>query len=178
MRESKTKKIALCGVLAALGIVLMMLSGVITVMTFAIPALAGCLIIPVVNEYGWRWGLAIFAVISVASLFFVADRQATLCYVLLFGYYPAALCGLQKIKHPVLRWGCKLLIFNGALALGICLMTFVLGIPVMESDVLGKFAIPAIVLGGNLIFVLYDRAINGLIASYLFRFRKRFRQFF
>ena len=41
-------KVAFCGIVAALSAVLMFLTGLVPVATLAIPAIAGCLLIPVV----------------------------------------------------------------------------------------------------------------------------------
>ena len=46
-------KLALCGVMAALSTVLLFLTGAAPVATLALPAIAGCLLIPVVLGF-WR----------------------------------------------------------------------------------------------------------------------------
>ena len=45
-------RVAFCGVIAALSTVLFLLTGVVPVATIALPAIAGCLLIPVVVEVG------------------------------------------------------------------------------------------------------------------------------
>ena len=81
-------KVAFCGIVAALSAVLMFLTGLVPVATLAIPAIAGCLLIPVVVESGLSWGFGVYAVCSVLSFLLAADREAALFYVLFFGYYP------------------------------------------------------------------------------------------
>ena len=46
--RSKTSKVALCGVIAALSVVVLFLTGVVPVATIALPAVAGCFLIAVV----------------------------------------------------------------------------------------------------------------------------------
>ncbi len=58
-------KVAFCGIVAALSAVLMFLTGLVPVATLAIPAIAGCLLIPVVVESGLSWGFGVYAVCSV-----------------------------------------------------------------------------------------------------------------
>lgn len=52
-----SKRIALCGVLCALGVVLMMLGGLFPLATFCSPALAALVLIPIIIETigKWRW---------------------------------------------------------------------------------------------------------------------------
>ena len=41
--RSKAAKVALCGVVSALSVVLMLMTGIVPIATIALPALAGCL---------------------------------------------------------------------------------------------------------------------------------------
>ena len=46
--RSKAAKVALCGVVSALSVVLMLMTGIVPIATIALPALAGCLTIAIV----------------------------------------------------------------------------------------------------------------------------------
>ncbi|MFR5069035.1 MAG: hypothetical protein ACLTE2_03815 [Eubacteriales bacterium] len=50
-----TIRVAFCGVLAGLGLALMFLTALLPMATFALPALAGLLMIMIVIEMGARW---------------------------------------------------------------------------------------------------------------------------
>ena len=52
-------KVAFSGVMAALSLVLLFLGGVVPVATIALPATAGCLLIPVVVEVGLSWSFGV-----------------------------------------------------------------------------------------------------------------------
>ena len=67
-------KVALCGVMAALSTVLLFLTGAAPVATLALPAIAGCLLIPVVVEVGLSWSFGVYGVCGVLSLLLVPDR--------------------------------------------------------------------------------------------------------
>ena len=71
-----TQKIALCGVVAALSVVVLFLTGIIPVATIALPAVAGCFLIAVVAEIGVRHGFAVYAAVSLLSALIVPDREA------------------------------------------------------------------------------------------------------
>ena len=62
--KSESRRIALCSMMVALGVIVMMLGGVIPVMTFCSPAIAGLTLLPVLSEYGKKWALAAWAAIS------------------------------------------------------------------------------------------------------------------
>ena len=113
-------KLALCGVMAALSTVLLFLTGAAPVATLALPAIAGCLLIPVVVEVGLPWAFGVYGVCSVLGVFLAPDRQALLFYVLFFGHYPALFAVLGRIRAKALRYVAKLLVFNAAMALGCC----------------------------------------------------------
>ncbi len=166
-------KVALCGILAALSTVIMFLSGVIPIATVAIPALAGCLLIPVVAELGVAWGFGVYAVCGLLSMLLAPDREAALIYILFFGYYPALFAVLGKIRNKVLRFAVKFLLFNAAAVAEGLLTVYVLGIPWENIGFLGDATVWVLLLMADLVFVLYDRALEGLISQYLFRLHDR-----
>ena len=81
MRKSSSI-IAFGGVIAALCLVLMLLSGVLQVATLAIPALSGMLLMFIVIELSAKWAVCVYAIVSVFSLLFVADKEAALMFTL------------------------------------------------------------------------------------------------
>ncbi len=166
-------KIAFCGITAALSVVVLFFTGIIPIATLALPAVAGCLLIPVVAELGVFWGLGVFAVCGVLSFLLTPDREAALFYVLFFGYYPVLVGMLGRIRRKGAQYLVKFLVFNAAVILETALSVFVLGIPWETVSFLGK-ATPAVLLAmANLVFFLYDRALGGLIALYFQKFHTR-----
>lgn len=164
--RSHAVKIALSGMAAALSVVLMMFEGLVQIASVAMPALAGCLLIPIVAEAGLGYGFGAYGATSALLLLLAPDREAALIYLLFFGYYPALYAVLCKIRNRVLRWGVKLVIFNAAAILEAWLAVYVLGIPWEELPVLGEWGPVLLLLLANLVFVLYDRALAGVITLY------------
>lgn len=171
-------KIAFTGLLAALSVALMFLTGLVPVATLAIPALAGCLLIPVVVELNVRWGFACYGVCAVLSFLLAPDREAFLIYALFFGYYPVLYAVLGRMKSIPLRYVLKFIIFNVAVICEGLLSIYVLGIPFEALGILGNFTIPVLLLLGNVVFFLYDRALNGLVIEYVRRLHPRVRRLF
>ncbi len=152
MRESG-RKVALCGLLAALGIVILLLAGWIGVGTYIGPVLAGLLLIPVERKYGSKMALTLWAAIGLLSLFLVADTEETLMFLAFFGWYPAIRPKLEKLTTG-LRWLVKELIFNVAIAAVELLMFLVLA---PESATVGMLLVLFLLF--NLTFLAYDRAL-------------------
>lgn len=162
----QTVKIAFCGIIAALGVVIMFLSGVVPVATIALPALAGCFLIPVVAECNVRWGFGVFAVTAIISFFLSADREAFLMYLLFFGYYPVLYAVLDRMRNKIAKYVVKFLVFNAAVIGETLIATYVFSIPFEEIGILGGFTAIVLLLAANVVFVIYDYALRGLIATY------------
>lgn len=167
----QTGKIALCGLMAALSVVILFLTGVIPTATIALPGLAGCCLIPVVAELGLSWGYGTYAVCAVLALLIAPDREAALVYVLLLGYYPVLYGQLAKIKQKPLRVAVKLLLLNAAAGLEIFLSVWVLHIPLEGGWI---FLLVYWVLL-NVVFLVYDLALRRAIDFYFARVRPRLR---
>lgn len=163
--RSKAAKVALCGVVSALSVVLMLMTGIVPIATIALPALAGCLTIAIVAETNVRYGFAVYCVVSVLAILLTPDREAILFYILFFGYYPTLYGLLMRIKRKPLRVLAKFGVFNLAMALAV----WVLQIPLSEMEVFGKWSILILAVMLNVVFVLYDYSMNGLIVLYIRR---------
>lgn len=167
-----TSRIAFCGVLAALSVVMMFLSGVVPVATIALPAVAGCLLIPVTAECGVKYGWAVFFVVGLLSFFLAADREAFLIYILFFGYYPVLFATLDRIRNNAVKYTVKYVIFNAACILEVLLATWLFGIPFEFVEGLGILTPVVLLVVANVVFFLYDRALPGLIVMYFHRLHK------
>ena len=116
--KNPTLRIALCSIISALSVVLLLLTAVIPFGTFAVPCMAGLCVIAIVIEYGSKWAFGVFAVVSLLSLFLAGDKESVLFFIALFGHYPI-IKGLieSKIKSRVVQYIFKLIVFNvGAIA--------------------------------------------------------------
>lgn len=99
MRKTESQKIALCGVLSALSVVVLLVGNVLQIGTYAAPMLASFLLIPVLEDYGKKYALLLYAVVSLLSLFLVPDKELVLFYVLVLGYYPVLRVRLNNIRR-------------------------------------------------------------------------------
>ncbi len=175
MKNRLSFRVALCGVLAALMVAIMLLGTIIPSTTYLCPALSGMLLIPVVWEMGTKTGGLLFGAVSLLSLLLAPDKEAALCFLLLFGWYPLMRPKIQHLKKKPLQWVIKILLFNFALVLIFALTFFVLGLPIVENP--GQAWTKPLLAGtlalGNLCFVLYDVLLSRVSDLYVLRLRPK-----
>ena len=174
MKSSMAVKVAVGGVFSAIALVLMMLTGVFPFGTYAFPVIAGVMLIVIYLEFGFRWSMFVYGVISIMSVLFVSDKEAALFFLLLFGYYPVVKSFIERIKSKIVQYIIKLAIFNAAAVSVYFLMLFVFGMPVDSFEFFGVNIPLVFLIVGNFVFLIYDLAINVVVAQYLQKYRKFF----
>lgn len=174
MKSSMAVKVAVGGVFSAIALVLMMLTGVFPFGTYAFPVIAGVMLIVIYLEFGFRWSMFVYGVISIMSVLFVSDKEAALFFLLLFGYYPVVKSFIERIKSKIVQYIIKLAIFNAAAVSVYFLMLFVFGMPVDSFELFGVNIPLIFLIVGNFVFLIYDLAINVVVAQYLQKYRKFF----
>ena len=174
--NKKSQKVALCGMIAALCTLLMFMTGVFPFATYAMPALAGLLMVTVAVETGANWAFTLYAAVSILSMILTPDKEAMLMFVMFFGHYPITKFWLEKIKFKPLSWLLKIVSFNVCIVLAYIIVIFVLQMPdiLTEFGDFGKYSV-VIMLGlGNLLFFVYDFALTQIMNVYIYVFRPRF----
>lgn len=170
----QTKKLALCGVFAGLSLAIMWMISFIPAMDYALPAMAGLLVIPVISEYGRRWALGVYLAAGILGMLLVPNKIVPLLYVGFFGYYPI-LKSLFARRLPL--WAERLLlqgIFNVAAVSAVLLGGWLFGI---EGDdmlgFLGPYAPLVMLLCANIAFFAFDYAIGNFWRVYDKKWRKK-----
>lgn len=174
----KSSVTALGGMMAALSVVFMFMTGLIPFLTFAMPALCGVLLILLVLEANTKWALGVYAAVSILSLLLAPDKEAAVMYIAFFGYYPVAKYFLESRFNKTVSWVLKFLLFNAAIVLAYIVIIYVFNIPLDELEEYGKIAIPVLLGMGNVVFAVYDVALTLLISTYLSKWQKQFRKIF
>ena len=177
-RKQRSVKAAFGGVVAAMSIVLMFMTGVIPSLTYAIPAVSGALLMALVVEIGPAFAATVYFSVALLSLFVVADKEAAVMYALFFGYYPIIKGLLEKRLKGFWCWLVKYVIFNIAVITAYFIITKILLISFDDMASFGKWAMPLLLLAGNIVFFIYDIALTRLITAYLLRLRKYVRRIF
>lgn len=153
--KNKTKNTAVCGLITALSVVLMMLTTLIPVFMYVIPIITGLLVLFVSDIADKKWGLGVYFSTAFLSVLLITDKEAALTYALFFGYYPLIKDVIEKLP----KWGAwllKLVVFNvAAVSIG-AISFFLFGVSGEEYNEFGKFTIPILLIMANVAFVLYD----------------------
>jgi MFS family permease len=166
-------RVAFCGLVSALSLVLMLFTSVIPVGTYAFPCIAGILLVSVVIEFGWKWALAAYGVVSLLSLFLAGDKEAVVYFIAFFGFYPIAKSGIERIKSVAVQYLLKYLVFTVCVIVAFYATTSVLMIPAEEFEIFGVYLPWVFLLAGELVFWFYDRCVTILVARYIISVRSK-----
>ncbi len=172
----KTSKIALCGVLAAVELVVL-LAAYFPYLTYALPALAGAFTIPVVVDVGKKHAWIMFSVVSVLS-FFLCEKEAMVFYILFFGHYPIIKSYIEQIKSKPVCLLIKFICATVCFAIAYYLTTFVMGIDIETVGDFGKYTSIVFLVMYDVVFFVYDIALTRIVGLYILKFRKQVRKIF
>lgn len=173
-RANPTRKIAISGMMVALAVAILLMGGVIPAATFAGPALAGLLLVPVFAEGGQKFALGAWLAISALGLILCADKEATLLFAFL-GWYPAMkwkldarLTGLKGVPVKLLLWNAC----AGAMA-AMIFYVFRMDQVIAEYREMGRAMLVAFILLANVTLLIYDRLLGIMAAVYVKKIRPK-----
>ena len=164
--KTKARMLAVCSMMCALGVVIMLLGSVLDLGMYLCPILVGLLLVLIGKKYGVKVQLSVWLVTAVLSILFVPNPEENLMFLCLFGWYPALYPVLQRLPR-LFRLPLKLLLFN-AIILGVETLI----VKVLVPEVLTQTMIVILLVLGNLTFLVYDFAIpmlTALLGKYLAR---------
>ena len=151
MRQSSV--IATCGVMAALGVVIMVIGGVLGIGMYVSPLIVGFCLIPFGEKYGMKYQVSMWIVISILSLILVPNIEQNLMFLCLFGPYPILYPHFQKLPKGI-RMLAKLAFFNvTVVALELLIMK------VLVPEVMAPAILMGMLAASNIVFICYDRLI-------------------
>lgn len=168
----KSKQMALCGLLVALAVVVIVLAGAIGIGTFAGPVLAMAVLLPVLEEYGAKNGLIAYTATAILGLLIAPEPELALVYTA-FGWYPVLRPKLNRIPSRLLRPAVKILLCTAVILLLYGVLLRLLG---MTADLAGAaplFNLLLLILG-VCTFMLTDLALERLTFLWRKKFRNRF----
>ena len=168
----KSRRMALCGMMAALAVVVMLLGGVIPLATFCCPMFASLALLPILAESGRKWTVMTYAAVAALSLMLCPDKEAALLFAFL-GYYPAIKPALDRIGKKPLRIAAKLGVFNLAAGSMLLLIAFVLNMQaiVAEYAAMGVIGGAAFAVLANVTMLMYDRMLLIMYVIYIRKLR-------
>ena len=167
-RSERTKKVALCAMLCALGVVVLYLGCIIEVLDISMAVIASLFAVVAVIEYGGAAPFAVYGATGLLSAILLPSKLPAAMYILFFGFYPIVKEKIEKLRKRLLGWVLKELIFN------VCLLALMFISRWLLLDPEGMFVFEVIFFVlANVTFVVYDIALTRLISLYLIRLRKK-----
>ena len=170
-------KVALGGIMGALSLMIMFLTA-FPYMTYALPAIAGAVLIPVVIELGSKWAWMVYACVSFLSLLIAPSLEAKVMFIAFFGYYPIVKALLERQKNRVLEWVLKYLVFNVAVVSAYLLSLRFFGLDADSFVIFGVNVPLVFLLLGNVVFLLYDLALRNVAEAYIRVLRPKLNRMF
>ena len=174
----QSSKCAIGGIVAALSLVLMISVAVIPFLTYALPAIAGALIIFIVVEIDKKWAFGVYATVAILGMILVPDKEVAVMYLALFGYYPIFKALIESKFPIVIEWIIKVLSFVITMAGSYYLMMKFMGVTIDETEEWGVMAYPILLGMGTFAFILYDIALTKMISLYIMKWQKHFKRYF
>ena len=169
-----TKKITLCGMVAALSIVIM-LTSYFPYLTYAIPALAGLFMMVPLIECGAVWAVGTY-IASSAIIFITGETEAKILYVMFLGYYPILKSLIEKIKKQFIEWVLKLVCFNIAATAFYYASSALFAVSFDDLGEWGKYGALIFLALCNVVFVIYDIGISRIASRYMYSLHDKVRK--
>lgn len=168
-------RVALGGIVTALCLLLMLLTGVMPLLYLVLPMVAGALLMILVLEISPGWGFLTYCAVSLLSVFVAFDKEAALIFILFFGHYPISKLFLDRIRWSPLRLAVKLCVFGICAAADYFLTLYVLGLDALREEFAGLspalLAVVFALLTGT--FLLYDYSLGGMQQFYYHWFKPK-----
>lgn len=172
----KSRPVAFCAMMAALGTVIMLTGGLVPVFTYCSPLIASLLLIPVLTEYGSGRSWAVWFVTTVLSLLIGTDKEAGFFYLFL-GWYPIVKPHADAIPGKLPRLAVKAAIFSASVTAMYGLLCFVFRI----GEILESFSASKWINAGFLVLLvasmlLYDVVLLRMALVYRYRLLPKLRK--
>ena len=166
-------KVSLGGVVAALSLVLMLLTSIIPFGTYAFPAFAGILLVLLVFNLGYAYAFAVYFVTAALSFLLVTDKEAALYYAMFLGFYPILKGVIERIPSNPVQYIVKLALFNVCMIAAFYIGITLLSIPKESFNLFGVYLPWVFLILGNIVFIIYDLCITRLVTLYLLKWHDR-----
>lgn len=163
----KSFRVAFCGLICALSLALMLSTSIIPVGTYAFPCLSGMLLAAVVVEFGEKWALGAYAVVSLLSLFLAGDKEAAVYFIAFLGFYPTVKSLIERLSSKVLQYIIKYAVFTVCIIGAFTVCKLILAIPDEEFTIFGFYVPWVFLAAGELTFFIYDKAVTLLVYRYI-----------
>ncbi|MCL2077594.1 MAG: hypothetical protein FWH08_04220 [Oscillospiraceae bacterium] len=157
-------KIAYCGIICALSVIIMLVS-LVPGFTYAMPAISGILIWTISIFINYKWALLSFSASALILIFVIPEPEANTVFIFFFGFYPIIRDKLVLIKPKLLQFIIKLGIFNVACVIVFQILAVIIGADkVLEGmDFMGDMAVYGFWGAANFAFLCYELCLSQVL---------------
>jgi hypothetical protein len=169
----KTKKISLCAMLTALGVVALYLGSVFEVMDLSVSCIASLTVLFCSVELGGRYSFAVYAATSILSFILVPNKWIAVYFIMFFGIMPITKKLFEK-TGKVFSWVLKIAAFN------VEIFAFYFIAKNLDFFAEGESGLPyllAMLVIANAAFIMADMLYTLLFRLYCKKYRARIRKF-
>ncbi len=174
--KNQTRKIALCGMLGALSVTMLLMGFLFPFATYVCPAISASLLLIIVYEYGVKTGLTLYGAVSFLGLMLVPDYELVFMFIFVFGLYSVIKLPLDRKLGKKARLIAKFIYINVALIISYSLLLFVFPVAVLvkEFATYSTAFVALLTVMFWLVFFMYDKAVENVLIIYIRKFRKMF----
>ena len=166
-------KVALGGVIAALSLILMLLTALIPFGTYAFPALAGMLTVLIVINLGYGYAAAVYFATAFLSFLLLTDKEAALYYAVFLGFYPFVKSVIERVRSKALQYLIKYALFNVCMIAAFYIGMTLLSVPKESFNVFGVYLPWLFLLFGEAVFFVYDLCITKIVTIYFVKWHNK-----
>ena len=173
-RTSRTmgevRKLTLSAMMCAMTVAMLAVASFLGDLDLTILMLASVCMVFVYVEIGSPYTYLTWLVSSLLTFLFFPSRYFWVVYLFIFGFYPILKGFIEKLKRPF--WLLlKLVWFNVTLVIVFLIISFILGIDLLEGE--AEWMIYVLYGLANVSFICYDLLIGFLVRLYLVRYREK-----
>ncbi len=173
--HSLSYRVALGGIIGALCIICLFLTGVFPALYVVLTMLASALVYVMTIETSIYWGLVTYISVGLLSIIIVPNKDSSIIFLLFFGYYPLLRSWMERHKMKFLGFLLRFVIFNVAILALFWVSVYVFGSEEL-LDTLGDYGKYGgwILLGmANITFLCYDYVMESFPEIYQKRLKPR-----
>ena len=176
---SRTKKLTLSALIAALSVLCLAGSALLPRVTLSLAALAGIFPAVTVIACGWGWAAGGSAAAALLALLLLPDKTAGVWFACFFGHYPIWKAAIERYQteheNPLMGWFLKVLGF--AVCMTLLYLAFnALFASAIPFDFTGSIFGPSLLVTVLLAaFIFYDIAFSILIGFFRVKILPRLR---
>ena len=164
---NKSKQISFGAMITILSIILMYMTSFVPTAKIFLVSLSSFLTAVLIIEVGVSTALLSFLSTSILGIILIPNKLLLIPYITFLGYYGVIKLYIERLDKLILEWIINIVIFNAALYIN-----YILLISVFSEKLKLPFSIILVILGLQILFIIYDYTFSMFIQYYRDRIRR------